>query len=155
SAGRTFIRAAGTLGWAFPAVLGAQLAVGDKRRAIAIVGDGGFGYNIGDLETALRMAIPAVTLVLNNRSLAYEVIGFDYMFDGDIVDEVCDFADVDYARVARDFGAYGARVDTADGLRTALAEALAERRPAVIDVIVSKSRFAPVTSFDPWVTRDL
>jgi len=153
--GRSFLRAAGTLGWAFPSVLGAQLAIGDERRAIAIVGDGGFGYNVGDLESAVRMGIPAITLVLNNCALAYEVIGFEYIFDGDVVDEVCDFIDVDHGQIARDYGAYGARVDNPEDLRTALREALAERRPAVIDVIVSKSRFAPVTTFDPWVARDL
>ncbi|MFC4537015.1 hypothetical protein [Sphaerisporangium dianthi] len=41
------------------------------------------------------------------------------------------------------------------GRRQALAEASAQRRPAVVDVVVGKSRFAPVTSFDFWVVRDL
>lgn len=76
--GRTFLRAAGTLGWAFPAVLGAQLAAPAGRRAFALVGDGGFGYNVGDLETAMRLNVPAVTIVLNNASLAYEHVGFEH-----------------------------------------------------------------------------
>jgi len=152
--GRTFLRAAGTLGWAFPAVLGAQLAAPESR-AFALVGDGGFGYNVGDLETAVRLDIPAITIVLNNACLAYEHVGFMNNYAGDVVDEVCDFLDIDHAAVARAFGAFGARVDSADGLRTALREAIASNRPALIDVVVSKSRFAPVTSFDARLTREL
>uniref|UniRef100_UPI000B0862B2 thiamine pyrophosphate-binding protein n=1 Tax=Nocardia miyunensis TaxID=282684 RepID=UPI000B0862B2 len=153
--GRTFLRAAGTLGWGFPAVLGAQLAVGDDARAVALMGDGGFGYHLGDIETAVRLDIPAIVLVLNNAGLAYESIGFNYVCDGDIVAEVCDFTDVDYGAFARSMGAHGVRVDNVDDLRTALVEALAQRRPAVIDVVVSAFRFAPVTTFEPFLEREL
>lgn len=154
STGRTFTRAAGTLGWAFPAVLGAQLARPEVR-AFALVGDGGFGYNVGDIETAVRLRIPAITLVLNNACLAYEYVAYEIGYQGDIVDEVCDFQDVDFGAVARSFGAFGARARSADELRTALKEALAQDGPAVIDIVVSKTRFAPVTSFDGALDRDL
>ena len=152
--GRTFVRAAGTLGWAFPAVLGAQLGRPGVR-AFALIGDGGIGYNVGDLETAVRLGIPAVTIVLNNACLAYEYVAYEIGFGGQIVDEVCDFDDVDYGAVARSFGAFGARVDSAEGFRTALKEAVAQSRPALIDVVVSKHRVAPVTSFDALLDRDL
>lgn len=152
--GRTFLRAAGTLGWAFPAVLGAQLARPDAR-AFALVGDGGMGYNVGDIETAVRLGIPAITIVLNNACLGYEYVAYEIGFGGDVVDEVCDFGDVDFAAVATAFGAFGARVTSADEFRTALLAAVAQDRPAVLDVVVSKTRFAPVTTFDPFVARDL
>ncbi|MEU8875796.1 thiamine pyrophosphate-binding protein [Streptomyces javensis] len=153
--GRTFLRAAGTLGWAFPAVLGAQLAAGAERRAFALVGDGGFGYHVGDLETALRLDIPAVTIVLNNASLAYEHVGFKHALGGDPVPEVCDFIDVDHAEVAAAYGVFAARVDSADAFRSALEEAIATARPALIDVVVSKERVAPVTTFDTRLVRDV
>jgi acetolactate synthase-1/2/3 large subunit len=153
--GRTFLRAAGTLGWAFPAVLGAQLAAPAGRRAFALVGDGGFGYNVGDLETAMRLDIPAVTIVLNNASLAYEHVGFKHALGGDVVTEVCDFIDVDHADVARAYGLFSARVDSADSFRTALEAAIASERPALIDVVVSKERVAPVTTFDAFLDRDV
>ncbi|MGW7615466.1 thiamine pyrophosphate-binding protein [Streptomyces antimycoticus] len=153
--GRTFLRAAGTLGWAFPAVLGAQLAAGAGRRAFALVGDGGFGYNVGDLETAMRLDIPAVTIVLNNASLAYEHVGFKHGLGGDAVAEVCDFIDVDHAKVAVAYGMFAARADSADGFRGALEKAIAGDRPALIDVVVSKERIAPVTSFDSRLHRDV
>jgi acetolactate synthase-1/2/3 large subunit len=46
SSGRTFIRADGSLGWAFPAAMGAQLAA-PARQVFAVTGDGGFGYHVG------------------------------------------------------------------------------------------------------------
>jgi acetolactate synthase-1/2/3 large subunit len=153
--GRTFLRAAGTLGWAFPAALGAQLAAPDGQRAFALIGDGGFGYNVGDLETAVRLNIPAVTIVFNNASLAFEHVVFEHNHGGDIVHEVCDFLDIDHARVAQAFGLFGARVDSAEVFREALQGAIASGRPAVIDVVVSKNRLAPVTSFDSRLERDL
>ncbi|HEY1853258.1 MAG TPA: thiamine pyrophosphate-binding protein [Solirubrobacterales bacterium] len=155
AAGRTFLRAAGTLGWAFPAVLGAQLAAGSGRRAFALIGDGGFGYSVGDLETAVRLGIPAVTLVLNNASLAYEHVGFEHNHGGDIVHEVCDFVDVDHGAIASAYGAFGARVDSAAALREALRKAISGDRPAVIDIVVKRTRLAPVTSFDSRLERDI
>jgi acetolactate synthase-1/2/3 large subunit len=155
AAGRTFLRAAGTLGWAFPAVLGAQLAAGPGRRAFALVGDGGFGYNVGDIETAVRLGIPAVTLILNNASLAYEHVGFELNHDGDIVHSVCDFVDVNHGAIASAYGAFGARVDSAAALHEALREAVADSRPAFIDIVVKRTRLAPVTSFDSQLERDV
>jgi acetolactate synthase-1/2/3 large subunit len=136
-------------------VLGAQLAAPAGRRAFALIGDGGFGYNVGDLETAMRLGLPAITIVLNNASLAYEHVGFKHNHGGDIVSEVCDFRDVDHAQVAGAYGLFAARVDSQDGFRAALAEAIAGQRPALIDVVVSKERVAPVTSFDATLERDL
>ena len=45
-AGRNTLRAAGSLGWAFPAAFGAKLAVGPKRRVFGLTGDGGLGYHL-------------------------------------------------------------------------------------------------------------
>src|SRR5262249_15953921 len=55
AAGRNTLRAAGSLGWAFPASFGAKLAVGSQRRVFCLTGDGGIGYHLADLETALRL----------------------------------------------------------------------------------------------------
>lgn len=155
SPGRTFLRAAGTLGWAFPAVLGAQLAATEGQRAFALVGDGGFGYNVGDLETAMRLNLPAVTIVLNNASLGYEHVGFQHALGGDVVHEVCDFIDVDHAKVAVAYGLFAARVESAEGFREALEQAIASARPALIDVVVDKERVAPVTTFDSQLEREV
>src|SRR5581483_1529761 len=58
-AGQTYLRAAGSLGWAFPASLGAQCAAG-PRKVLCFTGDGGFYYHLPELETARRCGIAAV-----------------------------------------------------------------------------------------------
>src|SRR5207302_11430117 len=65
-AGQTYLRAAGSLGWAFPASLGAKCAAGD-RKVICFTGDGGFYYHLAELESARRCGI-AVTVIVNNNS---------------------------------------------------------------------------------------
>jgi thiamine pyrophosphate-dependent acetolactate synthase large subunit-like protein len=94
-----------------------------------------------------------VTLVLNNRSLAYEYHIQKHLYGETIVPEVNDFADIDYGAVARAFGAFGERVTTTDELGSALSDALSQRRPALIDVIVSKEQPAPVTSYEGVLER--
>src|SRR5437868_5571115 len=65
-AGQGYLRAAGSLGWAFPASLGAQCAAG-PRRVVCFTGDGGFYYHLAELESAHRCNIP-VTVIVNNNS---------------------------------------------------------------------------------------
>ena len=69
NAQQTYLRAAGSLGWAFPAALGAKCAVPD-RPVICFTGDGGFWYHLSELETARRHKIKTVTIVNNNHGLA-------------------------------------------------------------------------------------
>ena len=77
--GRTFLRAAGSLGWAFPAALGATLAAPDRH--VGVSGDGGIGYHIGEIETALRYNLPTTVVILNNVMYAYEYHGQKYLWD--------------------------------------------------------------------------
>jgi acetolactate synthase-1/2/3 large subunit len=152
--GRHYIRAAGSLGWALPAAMGAQLAR-PQRRVVCVSGDGGMGYHIGELETALRCRIPVVVVVLNNRSLAFEYHEQKYNWQNQIVAEVNDFVDVDYGAVARAFGARGSRVETLEQFAQALEEALRDAAPTVIDVLVDKEVHGPVTVFESVLARDI
>ena len=63
-------RGAAAIGSALPMALGAQLAAPDKR-VICISGDGGFGYNIMELETAVRLNLPVVNIIVNNHVSAW------------------------------------------------------------------------------------
>jgi acetolactate synthase-1/2/3 large subunit len=152
-AGHHFLRADGSLGWAFPGSLGAQLAAPDKQ-VICVTGDGGFGYHIGDLETALRLELPVVVVVLNNQTLAFEE-QVQNLIHHEIVPEVNDFCDVDYAQIARAFGAQGIRVRNVDELRHALAQGLERNGPMVIDAIIDRDAIAPVTRYDSVRVREL
>lgn len=150
-AGKNFIRTGGSLGWALPAALGAQVAR-PQDRVVAIIGDGGVGYHIGDMETAKRLDLPVVVVILNNRSLAFEYHIQKYLFDTELP-AVNDFYDVNYADVARAFGWFGRRVEEASEITGALREALESGEPAVIEVMVDKEQMAPVTYYESKVER--
>ena len=146
-AGRNILRAAGSLGWAFPAAFGAKLAVGNKRRVFGLTGDGGIGYHIADLETALRIKTPVIQIVLNNASLAFEYHVQKYVHE-EMCPEASEFLDVPFGDVARAFGAYGERVTTPDQFIPALRKAEDSGKPAIIDVVISREVPPPVTRYE-------
>ncbi|HEY8171062.1 MAG TPA: thiamine pyrophosphate-binding protein [Candidatus Limnocylindria bacterium] len=152
-AGRNFIRADGSLGWAFPASLGAQMAAPD-RQVVCITGDGGIAYHIADIETALRHNLPVTVVVLNNGILAFEEHVQNLLY-GHVVPEVDRFRDVDYGAVARAFGASGFRVSNAAEFRTALAAGFERRAPTIIDAVIDREAMAPVTRYDRVREREL
>ena len=153
-AGRFSLRAAGSLGWAFPGAMGAKLAVGDEQRVVCLTGDGGLGYHLADMETALRWKLPVVTVVMNNASLAFEYHVQKYLHK-ELCPEASDFLDTDFASVARAFGAHGERVVDPDEFEPALRRAEASGKPALVDVVVSRQVPAPTTRYDAAQPREL
>ncbi len=131
-----YIRCAGSLGWGFPAALGAKCAV-PERPVLCFTGDGGFWYHIAELETAARYGINTVTVVNNNHSLNQEKRGTERAYAGEPgnSDEVWQFQDIDFARVAEAMGCFGVRVERPAELGPALEKAFASGRPAVVDVV--------------------
>ena len=152
-AGRRFFRADGSLGWSFAGALGAQVAAPDHQ-VVAVIGDGGFGYQIAEIETALRLNLPVVTVILNNQTLGFEAHVQTLLYNH-LVPEVDDFLDVDYGAVARSFGANGVRATTTAEFREAFARALELRVPTVIDAVIDREAIAPVTRYDRVRTREL
>jgi acetolactate synthase-1/2/3 large subunit len=146
-AGKTMVRANGSLGWVVPGVMGAALAR-PNHRAVAVSGDGGILYHIGELETALRCNVPVVVVVLNNSCLASEYHTEKRLKGGRVVSEVLDFNDTDFAAIAKAFGAHGARVNDSKDLKQAVRDALASKMPALVDVVVSKEAVAPSAGQD-------
>jgi acetolactate synthase-1/2/3 large subunit len=144
--GQSYMRSAGHLGWAFPAGLGAKCAA-PERPVVTFTGDAGFWYHIGELETAVRWKINAVTVVNNNGGGNQSKRGFDRAYGGTQTEqarELWTFNQVNFARVAEDMGALGIRVEQPGDLAPALARALAAGRPAVIDVVTDIDALAPV-----------
>jgi acetolactate synthase I/II/III large subunit len=147
-AGQTYLRAAGSLGWSFPAALGAKCA-DPGRPVLCFTGDGGFYYHLAELETARRCGI-AVTVVVNNNS------GFGQNLTGvrriagnrpGRGEELIRFGPTDFTAVARSFGVRGIRVERAGEIAPALAEALRAGEPVVVDVVTDLEPRAP----EPWV----
>ncbi|TMI03212.1 MAG: thiamine pyrophosphate-binding protein, partial [Betaproteobacteria bacterium] len=105
--GQSFLRSAGHLGWAFPAGLGAKCAA-PERPVVTFTGDAGLWYHLGEIETAVRWNIAAVTVVNNNASGNQSKRGFDRAYGGEQTAqarELWTYRMVDLARVATDIGA--------------------------------------------------
>ncbi len=135
--GQRYIRCAGHLGWAFPASLGVKCALPDKP-VVCFTGDGGFYYHLSELETAARFNIPTVVVVNNNGALQQVKNGFDRAYGGTQrgrAHEMWVFEPGNLAAVARDMGCVGIRVEKPEQIRPALEEALASKRPALLDVV--------------------
>jgi acetolactate synthase-1/2/3 large subunit len=145
TAAQSFLRSAGHLGWAFPAGLGAKCAAPD-RPVVTFTGDAGLWYHIGEIETAVRWNIAAVTVVNNNSSGNQSKRGFDRAYGGEQTAkgrELWTYTNVDFARVAGDIGALGIRVERPGDFSKALQEALKSGRPAIIDVATDIEAIAP------------
>jgi acetolactate synthase-1/2/3 large subunit len=143
---QSFLRSAGHLGWAFPAGLGAKCAAPD-RPVIVFTGDAGLWYHIAEIETAVRWKIASVTVVNNNASGNQSKRGFDRVYGGEQTAqarELWTFGRVDFARIAEDIGAFGARVERPGDFPEALARALASGRPAIVDVVTDVEAIAPL-----------
>jgi acetolactate synthase-1/2/3 large subunit len=143
---QSYIRSAGHLGWAFPAGLGAKCGAPD-RPVVTFTGDAGLWYHIGDIETAVRWKINAVTVVNNNASGNQSKRGFDRAYGGQQTEqarELWTFNRVNFARIAEEMGALGIRVERAAEFAPALERALAAGQPVVIDVATDIDAIAPV-----------
>lgn len=120
------------LGWGAPAAIGASMADGRHHRVLLFAGDGGFAYSVQELEVMARFELPVVAILFNNDTLAWmkhvekKRLGDRYIST--------DFRHVDFATVARGFGARGYTVRTAEELAAALAQETHPRGPAVIDI---------------------
>ncbi len=136
--GQRYLRCAGSLGWGFPATLGAKCAL-PERPVIGFCGDGGFYYHLAELETAARFGVNAIMLVNNNYALNQEKHLFDEAYHGQQrgrAKEMWHFShDVSFARVAEAMGCVGIRVERAEDIRPALDKALSASAPVVVEVI--------------------
>jgi acetolactate synthase-1/2/3 large subunit len=138
------IRSAGSLGWAFPASLGAKC--GDpKRPVVCFTGDGGFWYHLTELETARRRNIKTVTIVNNNSCFKQCMRGVNRAYGDDPGnrEDMYKFRDTDFAKIAQDMGCFGIRVERPEELSVALKRALEADVAAVVDVVTDPEHDAP------------
>jgi acetolactate synthase-1/2/3 large subunit len=145
-----YFRAAGSLGWSFPASLGAKCAAPDKP-VICFTGDGGFFYHLPELETARRRNIKTVTIVNNNHCLSQGLRNLNIAYEGraepNRKGECYEYRETEFAKVAQSFDCFGVTVDKPQDFKKAFEAAMKSELPAVIDV---KTQFA-VQAPLPWV----
>jgi acetolactate synthase-1/2/3 large subunit len=152
--GQGYIRAAGSLGWAFPAGIGAKLAVGE-RPVVVFNGDGGFWYHLAELETAVRWRVGLVVVINDNSALNQEIGPYTKAYGGELRGrhgELWQFENADFAAIAESVGAKGLRVtdplELEDALRTAVDQAATLRLPVVVDVVTEPTAMAPTGYID-------
>jgi acetolactate synthase-1/2/3 large subunit len=140
--GQSLIRAAGSLGWAYPASLGAKCANPD-RPVVCFTGDGAFYYHMAEMETAVRYGIDTVTVVNNNQGFNQERPLWD---KSPALEKNWKFGGIDLAAVAETFGVKSWRVDHASEFESAFKSALATNSPTLIDIRTDPSALVPI----PW-----
>jgi acetolactate synthase-1/2/3 large subunit len=134
---RTYMDAGafGCLGVGVPFAVAAALAWPD-RQVICITGDGAFGINAMEIDTAVRHGAKAVFIVSNNAAWNIERFDQQENYGGRVVGTT--LAHSDYAAMARALGAHGERVENPGDLAAALERALANA-PALLDVVTSQT----------------
>jgi acetolactate synthase-1/2/3 large subunit len=131
-----YIRAAGSLGWSFPAALGAKCALPD-RPVICFNGDGAFWYHLSELETARRHNINTVTIINNNGGFGQGIKDIHNMY-GDTEgnkEELYAFSSVNFARIAEEMGCWGRRIEDPAEIQDAIREAMGAGKPAVVEIM--------------------
>lgn len=145
-----FMRAGGSLGWGFPAAIGAKCGNPD-RPVFAFVGDGAFYYHLSELETAVRYGID-VNVILNNNSHFNQCIPYvAEAYDGDeegyaTYKNKVEFKPTNFAALAEAFGATGIRVTEAAEIKGAIEKAVSIDGPVVVEVITDPT-CTPVAAF--------
>ena len=128
---------AGTMGFGFPAAIGAQIAH-PQALVVAIVGDGGFQMTMAELSTAMNEKLPVKIVVINNRYLGmvrqWQALFFDNRLSG--VDLK---GNPDFVKLARSYGCKAFRIRRSADVRRILRAALEYNEgPCVIDAEVEK-----------------
>jgi acetolactate synthase-1/2/3 large subunit len=129
----------GAMGYGVPGGIGAKLA-DPTSEVVALAGDGGFLMTGQELETAVRYDVPFTTVVFRNGlygTIALHQARAFHRTAG------VDIGEVDVAAVARGYGAEAWTVSEQDELMSALAEARACGRPAVVDCLVDPDVLSP------------
>ncbi len=137
----------GTLGFAFPAAIGAAVGRAAGRPVVSVSGDGGMLFAIGELATAAQEQLPLTAVVVDDGG--YGMLRYGHDPGADLGTEL---APVDFAAVARGFGIEARTVDGAgDGYRAALTEAVASGAPNLLHV---RAALYPPRSTSPrWPLR--
>jgi acetolactate synthase-1/2/3 large subunit len=120
----------GTLGYALPAAIGAKLGQ-PERPVVGLIGDGGLQFTVGELATAVELALPLTILLWNNRG--YGEIK-QYMAARGIPQIGVDIYTPDFLAIARGFGCQAVRAESISHLQEQLRQAQQAAGPTLIEI---------------------
>lgn len=133
----------GTMGFGFPAAIGASIAQKDKV-IINIAGDGSIQMNIQELATCVEYNIPVIVAIINNGYLGMVRQWQEKLFEKHY--SQTKISGPDFVKVAEAYGALGFRVEKEEDIEPTIKKAIEARRPVFIDFIVE-----PFEMVYPWV----
>ncbi len=136
-----------SLGFAFPAAIGAKLAA-PERPVVSLSGDGGFVMGCFELGTAVEQRVGVVAVVVKDNCLSAIKGSQVQLFEGRSID--VDMQSPDFVKLAHSFGALGFSTRHLDELPCLVAEGLARSGPTVIEVQL-EDRVEEMISVIPWL----
>ncbi len=126
----------GTMGFGFPAAIGAQVACPDEL-VLDIAGDGSFQMTSQELATAVQYRLPVKVCIINNQYLGM-VRQWQELFWNRRYSNTCMECQPDFVKLAEAYGAKGLRASKPDELEEVLREGFAAEGPVVIDIRVKQ-----------------
>lgn len=146
----------GAIGPGLPYAIGAQIAVGDKRRVVLLTGDSSLLFHISELETAVRKNLPVLVIAAVDHAWGIEVASYKANFGEETATPEAKWNHaVRLDQTAQSLGAHGEYVDKVEDIAPAVARALASGKPAVVHVEVDRdanSTFAGLPGFSEFRT---
>lgn len=137
---RTFLSSGGlgTMGFGFPAAIGAAIANPDKA-VVCVAGDGSFQMNSQEMATAAINRVPVKVMIMDNRCLGmvhqWQKLFYDKRYSQTLLEPVPDFV-----KLAEAYGWEGERVERAEEVAPAIARMLAAEGPYLLDVAISRDQ---------------
>lgn len=125
----------GAMGYGLPAAIAAGLVHRD-RAVVALVGDGGLGMTLAEVETAVRAGLRTIVLVFDNQRYGM-IRTYQDRRDGESA-SATDLGPIDFAAAGRALGARGVRVEEDAAFEPALRQALVSDRPTLIHLVVDR-----------------
>jgi len=140
--GQTHLTTGGfsTMGWAFPAALGAKLAA-PGRPVVCLLGDGDFLMTMQELSTMAQYDIPVVIVLANNRcwmaieDLQRGMLGNSHAFGNRFEHEDEPYSP-DFVQIAKSFGIASEQISARGSVAASVTKALSSKKPALIEVDV-------------------
>ena len=136
----------GSMANALPQAIGAQVSY-PARQVVSLSGDGGLAMLLGDLLSLRQLEAPVKIIVFKNESLAFVELE---MKAAGIVEFGTDLKDPNFAKLAEAVGLLGLTAETPDQVRPMIAQALAHKGPALVEVLVSRQELSmpPTITFE-------